>query len=388
MGRRDFYEVLGVSKSASNDEIKKAYRKLAMKYHPDRNPNDKEAETKFKEATEAYAVLADEKKRQSYDQFGFAGVDGMNQGGGSPFSGGFNFDDMFGGGDMFNDLGDIFGSFFGGGRQRGSRGRSGATRGSDLLYSLEISLEDAYFGNKVSIAYEHKTQCDTCNGKGSKSSSGRQTCPTCGGSGQIRRSQGFFSIATPCPQCNGTGQTIKDPCPKCGGSGVIKTKTTKNIRIPKGIDNGKKIIIGGEGDAGENSGISGDLHVRFHVKPHKYFIRDDADLYCEIPIEYTQLVLGSEINLKTIDGKVIKLKIPAGCENGKILRIKNAGMPLLKNPSKFGSLYIKVFVEIPKSINREEKLILEKFKTVHGEMKKASPVDISKKQQNSGSYFF
>ncbi|HOV14089.1 MAG TPA: DnaJ domain-containing protein, partial [Spirochaetota bacterium] len=268
MAKRDYYEVLGLSKSSNVDEIKKAYRKLAMQYHPDKNPGDKAAEEKFKEATEAYTVLSDDEKRKRYDQFGFAGVEGM--GGGNPFQGG-----GFGGfEDAFSGFEDIFSSFFGGsgfGRGGGSRRQR---KGSDLLYNIDINLEDAAYGKKVDISYERQMPCDTCGGKGSKTGGGKKLCPDCGGSGQVRRSQGLFSISSPCGRCSGTGEIIENPCPSCRGKGLLSKKVTKNVKIPPGIDNGKRIIIRGEGDFGENGTEPGDPHVKFRVKQHEYFYRD------------------------------------------------------------------------------------------------------------------
>jgi molecular chaperone DnaJ len=350
--KRDYYEVLGVTKTASVDDIKKAYRKLAMKYHPDKNPGDKTAEEKFKEATEAYTVLADPQKRKQYDQFGFAGVDGMFGGqGGNPFAGGgfSGFEDIFSG------FEDIFSSFFGGGGGfgGGSSQRNRTKRGNDLLYNMEITLEDAVLGKKVDITYDRLASCEKCHGSGSNSGSGKKTCPNCGGSGQVRRSQGFFSIATTCPRCGGYGEVIENPCPSCQGRGVISKRVTKSIKIPPGIDNGKRIIIRGEGDAGENGAPSGDLHIKFHVKPHPFYIRDDNDLIMEIPISFTQAVLGSEVSIDTIDNKTIKLKIPAGCENGKILRVKGAGVPDINSSENKGDLYIKVNVEVPKHLTKK-----------------------------------
>ncbi len=370
--KRDYYEVLGVTKSASVDDIKKAYRKLAMKYHPDKNPGDKSAEEKFKEATEAYTILADPQKRKQYDQFGFAGVEGMFAGqGGNPFAGGgfSGFEDIFGG------FEDIFSSFFGGGGQR-----SRARKGNDLLYNMEISLEDAVLGKKVDISYDRLATCEKCHGSGSSSGTGKKTCPNCGGSGQIRRSQGFFSIATTCPRCGGYGEVIENPCMSCQGRGVLSRRITKTIKIPPGIDNGKRIIIRGEGDAGENGAMPGDLHIKFNVKPHPYFIRDDNDLVMEIPISFTQAVLGSEISIDTIDSKTIKLKVPPGCENGKILRVKGAGVPDI-NSSDRGDLYIRVIVEVPKHLTKNEKNLLEQFKSLHGENLKPSPLKISNRDR-------
>ncbi|OHD10263.1 MAG: molecular chaperone DnaJ [Spirochaetes bacterium GWD1_27_9] len=387
MARRDYYEVLGVGKTASVDEIKKSYRKLAMQYHPDRNPGNKEAEEKFKEATEAYTVLGDDEKRKRYDQFGFAGIEGMGGYGGNPFQGGgfSGFEDVFAG------FEDIFGSFFGSQGGGGFRTGRRARRGSDLLYNIDITLEDAAFGKKVDITYERQSTCDVCHGVGSKTGDGRKRCPDCGGSGQIRRSQGFFSISTPCSRCHGSGDVIDNPCPSCGGNGVIRKKTTKSVKIPQGIDNGKRVIIKGEGDAGEAGSPPGDLHIKFRVALHEYFYREGNNLLLHIPISFTQATLGDEISISTLDKKVIKMKIPAGCENGKILRVKGAGMPTLENPDYKGDLYIKVEIEIPKHLNKEEKKILEEFRKVHGEEQKPMPKKLSEKireDEDSYSQFF
>jgi len=382
MAKRDYYEVLGVSKTANQDEIKKSYRKLAMQYHPDRNPDNKEAENKFKEATEAYTVLGDQDKRQRYDQFGFAGVEGM--GGSNPFGGG-----GFGGfDDVFSGFEDIFSSFFGGGFGGSSRGggRRGSKRGSDLLYNMDINLEDAVVGKTVDISYDRHVGCSTCNGTGSSSKGGRKTCPACGGSGQVRRSQGFFSIATTCTTCNGAGEVIENPCTSCRGTGLTVKRVTKSIKIPLGIDNGKRIIIRGEGDTGEGGAASGDLHIKFNVRPHQYFVREGNDLIIEIPISYTQAVLGAEINIDTIDKKTIKLKIPSGCENEKVLRVKGAGVPLLNSPDRKGDLYIKVFIEVPKNLNKQEKKLLEEFREIHGENQNPTPLKM-KTSGNAGSFF-
>lgn len=382
-GRKDLYEVLGVSKNASLDEIKKAYRKLAMQYHPDRNPGNKEAEEKFKEATEAYTILSDQEKRDRYDQFGFAGVEGMySNAGGNPFQGAnfSDFEDIFNG---FEDLSDIFSSFFGGGF--GSRNKRGK-RGNDRLYNLEITLEDAFAGKKIELTFDKQDTCDICKGTGSKSGGGKRRCPECGGSGQIRRSQGFFSISTPCPRCNGSGDIIEDPCSACRGRGVVIKKITESIKIPAGIDTGKRIIIKGKGDAAENGGIPGDLHIKIRVKPHDYYHRDRDNLIMVIPISFTQAILGDEISIPTIDGKIIKLKIPSGCENGKVLRIKGAGMPNIDMPERRGDLYIKVEIEIPKHLTKDERRILEEYRRIHGEELKPHPKKINIERQE-GSYF-
>lgn len=371
MSKRDYYEVLGVSKSASQDEIKKAYRKLAMQYHPDKNPGDKTAEEKFKEASTAYGILSDAEKRKRYDQFGHAGVDGMNAGGGGFSGGGYGHYE-----DIFENFEDVFNSFFGGGFSGGSRrsGRSRVKRGADLLYNMEIELEDAVIGKDTTITYEKSVSCTECKGSGSKSGAGKKTCPDCGGSGQVRRSQGMFSISTTCPKCSGAGQVISDPCPSCGGRGLRRKKVTKNVHIPAGIDNGKRIILRGDGEAGENNAPSGDLHIKVFVKDHPNYYREGVNLIVDIPISFTQAALGDEISLKTIDKKHIKLKIPSGCENGKILRVKGAGVPFLDNSSKKGDLYIRVFIDVPKSLNSQQKKILEQFRESMGENKSPEPL--------------
>lgn len=373
MAKRDYYEVLGVSKTASGDEIKKSYRKLAMQYHPDKNPGDKKAEEKFKEASEAYAVLSDENKRKRYDQFGFQGVEGM--GGGNPFQGG-GFEEAFSGfGGGFED---ILNSFFGGGFSGGSSRRSSRPqRGSDLLYTLEINLEDAVLGKTVEITYDRNAKCEVCRGSGSKNGSGKKKCPDCGGTGQVRRTQGFFSVATTCSRCRGMGEIIEDPCHTCNGTGIVKKRITKTVKIPAGIDTGKKIIIRGEGDEGPDGTVSGDLLIKFVIRPHLYYIREGNDLKIHLPISYTQAVLGDEINMKLLDGKTIKVKIPANCENGKTLRMKGAGVESIEMAGRKGDLYIQFFVEVPSKITKEERSILEKLREVRGENHSPVPKRLS-----------
>ncbi len=378
MAKRDYYEVLGVPKGASKDDIKKAYRKLAVKYHPDRNPDDSKAEELFKEASEAYEVLSDDKKRQAYDQFGFAGVEGMSgggQGGAQDFSSAFrDFEDIFG------DFGDIFGSFFGGGggggRRRGSS-RTSAQRGADLRYNLDISFKDAVFGTKVEISYERHVTCPSCGGGGAESGSGRKVCPTCGGSGQVRRSSGFFSIASPCPTCNGEGHIIENPCDMCNGNGVISKPQKLKVTIPPGIESGKRINIPGQGDAGPNGGPAGDLFVYVRVKPHEYFERHGNDIYCVIPITFTQAALGAEIMVPTLEGKKVKVKVPSGTQNGKILRLKSEGVPHLHNSNRRGDLYIKIRVEVPKKLSSRGKELLKELSELEGENQSPSPVPLA-----------
>ncbi len=375
MAKRDYYEILDVPKNASKDEIKKAYRQLAVKYHPDRNPGDEKAEEQFKEASEAYEVLSDDKKRQAYDQFGFAGVEGMGSGaGGQGFSGFRDFEDIFG------DFGDIFGSFFGGNAGRGGRGgRSdrGARRGSDLRYNLDISFKDAVFGTKVEVSYDRHVTCPSCGGNGAETGSGKKVCPTCGGSGQVRRSSGFFSIASPCPTCNGEGYVIDNPCNMCHGNGVISKRQKLKVTIPAGIESGKRINIPGQGDAGPNGGPAGDLFVYVRVKPHDFFERHGNDIYCVVPISFTQAALGAEIKVPTLEGKKVKVKVPSGTQNGKILRLKNEGVPHLHNSNKRGDLYIKIRVEVPKNLSSRSKSLLKELSEIQGENSTPTPVPLS-----------
>jgi molecular chaperone DnaJ len=374
VAKRDYYEVLGVPKGASKDDIKKAYRKLAIKYHPDKNPGDKDAEDHFKEATEAYEVLGDEKKRQTYDQFGFAGVEGMNGGAGHDYSTVFHdFEDIFG------DFGDIFSSFFGGGggtRSQGGRQRR-SSRGPDLRYNLEISFKDAVFGTKAEVNYTRNVTCTPCSGTGAEAGSGKKVCPTCGGSGQVRRSSGFFSIASPCPTCGGEGYIIDNPCASCHGSGLVRKQQKIKVTIPAGIESGKRINIPGQGDNASGGGPAGDLYVFITVKPHSYFERDGNDVYCAIPISFTQAALGSEIQVTTLEDKKLKLKVPAGTQNGKILRIKNEGVPFLHNAAKRGDLYIKILVEVPKKISVRGKQLLKELADLEGENASPQPVPLS-----------
>ncbi len=374
MAKRDYYEVLGVAKDANKEDIKKAYRKLAVQNHPDKNPGDKEAEERFKEATEAYEVLGDEQKRQTYDQFGFAGLEGMAGGGGHDYSTVFrDFEDIFG------DFGGIFDSFFGGGGRGGRRRSSGAAnRGADLRFNLEISFRDAVFGTKTEISYRKNASCPTCEGKGTSSGSGRKTCPTCGGSGQVRRSSGFFSIASPCPTCSGEGYIIENPCTSCRGSGVQQKTQKIKVTIPAGIEHGKRINIPGQGDSGPNGGPAGDLYVYISVAAHKFFERDRNDLYCVIPISITQATLGGEIMVPTLDEKKIKLKIPAGTQNSKILRIRGEGVPHLHNSQTRGDMYIKISVEIPTKLSSKARGLLKEFAEIEGENSTPDPIPLSR----------
>jgi molecular chaperone DnaJ len=376
LAKRDYYEVLGVAKGASKDEIKKAYRRLAVQFHPDRNPGDKHAEEKFKEATEAYEVLADEKKRQAYDQFGFAGLEGMGFEA-HDFSSVFrDFEDIFDGFNFTN----FFDSFFGGGRSRSRRGasRSSARRGADLRYELEIPFADAVFGEKEEITFTRSESCQECKGSGADKGSGKKICPTCGGAGQVRRSSGFFSIATTCPSCNGEGEIIEKPCAACAGRGLVSRKRTIKVTVPAGIETGKRISIPGQGDGGLNGGPPGDLYVYIRVLPHEYFERNGNDLYCVIPISVTQAALGTEIYVSTLENsRKVKVKIPAGTQNGKMLRLKAEGVPYLRSPDRRGDLYIKILVEIPTKVSGRARTLLQELGSLTGEKSNPNPVRLS-----------
>lgn len=359
MAKRDYYEVLGVEKGASLEDIKKGYRKLAIKYHPDRNPGDKEAEEKFKEATEAYEVLSDDQKRPIYDQYGFAGLDGMGAGGGG--AGGYShaftdFADLFGG----SGFGDIFENLFGGGGSRGFGRRSAEpNQGASLRYDLEIDFKDAVYGTKTDLKFSHEVACSSCGGSGCAAGGTRKTCPTCNGMGQVGRSAGFFTVQQTCPTCGGTGKTIDNPCKNCRGTGVENKSSTVTLTIPAGIDEGRRITIPHQGNAGRNGGPSGDLIVVVHIKDHKYFERDGYDLYCAAPVSITQATLGATITINSLDDKKIDVKIPAGTPNGKILRIKGAGVPA--SNGRTGDLYIKLLVQIPSKLSSAQKKLLEAY---------------------------
>jgi len=371
MAKRDYYEVLGVQKNASKDDIKKAYRKLAIQYHPDKNPGNKEAEEKFKEATEAYEVLADDQKKAAYDQFGFAGVDGMGQSHNwSNFRG---FEDIFGGSDFSNIFDSIFGGL-GGGFRRGGGGHGGARQGANLRYDIEIPFKDAVYGTKVEIQFSHNESCPACKGSGAAAGSNRKTCPVCQGSGQIRHSQGFFSLASTCHNCGGEGTVIEKPCMECGGSGTQKKRQKLSVTIPQGVENGKRLVIPRQGDAGPNGGPAGDLYVIIRVKPHEYFERQDLDLYCAVPISISQATLGAEIQVTTLDGKIIKVKVPAGTQSGKMLRIRDEGVP---SGGHRGNLYIKFMVRIPEKLSRRGKELLEEFARAEGQNDNPGAIPLS-----------
>ncbi len=373
MAKRDYYEVLDVAKDSALDEIKKAYRKLAVKYHPDRNPGDKGAEEKFKEATEAYEVLRDEKRRKAYDQFGFAGVEGVGSGAHDYSTVFHEFEDIFG------DFSGIFESFFGSGAGRSGRRRGETTsaRGSDLRYNLEIAFKDAVFGTKVEIGYQRNFACSVCGGSGAESGSGKKMCPTCGGSGQVRRSSGFFSIASPCATCSGEGFIIEHPCRSCGGTGLSAKNQKIKVAIPPGMESGKRISIPEQGDSGPNGGPPGDLYVYVSVHPHKHFERQDNDLYCAIPISITQAALGADLLVATLDEKKIKLKIPPGTQNGKTMRIHAEGIPYLHNPNRRGDLFVKILVQIPAKLSPRARDLLKELATIQGEVESPDPISLS-----------
>jgi molecular chaperone DnaJ len=349
MAKRDFYEILGVAKNASDEDIKKAYRKLAMKYHPDRNPDSKESEEKFKEVKQAYEMLADPEKREAYDRYGHAGVD-PNMGGAGAGAG-------FGAGGFGDAFGDIFGDIFGGGR-----GRSGGPqvyRGADLRYNLEISLEQAANGFDTTIRVPSWDKCDTCHGSGAKPGTAPVTCTTCHGHGQVRMQQGFFSIQQTCPKCHGSGKVIPEPCAACGGAGRIKRNKTLEVKIPAGIDNGMRIRSSGNGEPGTNGGPSGDLYVEIHIKPHQVFQREGDDLHCEMPISFTKATLGGEIEVPTLTGKV-SFTVPEGTQTGKTFRLKGKGIKGVRS-GYAGDLFCHVVVETPVKLTEKQKDLLREF---------------------------
>jgi len=356
MAKKDYYEVLGVIKSASSEEIKKAYRKLALKHHPDRNKGDKAAEAKFKEASEAYHVLSDKERRTNYDQFGHAAFEGAGgRGGFSNFDFSNAFSDIFG-----SDIFDDFFEGFGGSRGRRQR-RSSDFRGEDLRYDLSISLEEVYNGKKQEINFSSSEKCGRCNGYGAEPGAKPISCSTCGGQGQVRSSQGFFTIQQTCPECNGAGEQISSPCKDC--KGMCKKQTRKKIstNIPKGVDDGTRIRLSGKGEAGIKGGGNGDLYIFVSVEPHNIFKRSEENLFFEFPVSLADAALGTTIEVPTIDGGKAKVKIPAGTQNGKQFRLRDKGMPIMRNKD-YGDLYIRTITEVPISLTKEQKNLLERFK--------------------------
>ena len=345
MAKRDYYEVLGVSRTASADEIKKSYRRLAMKHHPDRNKDDSSAEGKFKEAKEAYEILSNTEKRATYDRFGHDGLSSRSGG-----AGGFGAEGF---GDIF---GDVFGDIFGGGRQRGGKQ---VFRGADLGYELRLDLEKAVRGDTVTIDVPTRVSCETCDGSGAKKGTEPVQCSTCGGVGQVRMQQGFFSIQQTCPACKGAGTMIGDPCTDCHGRGRVHKTKTLSVKVPAGVDDGDRIRLSGEGEAGRNGGPPGDLYVEISVDPHKLFTRNGADLACEVPVSMATTTLGGEVELPTLDGHV-SLKVPAGTQSGKVFRLRGKGVTTVRDARK-GDLFAKVSVETPVNLTAEQKDLLQRF---------------------------
>ena len=353
MSKRDYYEVLGVSKDTSEREIKKAYKRLAMKYHPDRTQGDKAKEEQFKEVKEAYEVLTDEQKRGAYDQYGHAAFEQGGRGGGGGFGGHGDFGDAFG---------DIFGDIFGGGRGRG--GQSRARRGADLRYNLDLSLEEAVKGKTLEIKVPTFVSCDPCSGSGAKKGTSAKTCSTCHGQGQVQMRQGLFAVQQTCPTCSGKGKVITHPCPECRGQGRVEKTKTLSVKIPPGVDTGDRIRLSGEGEAGEHGAPAGDLYVQANVKEHPIFVRDENHLYCEVPISFTTAALGGEIEVPTLVGKV-KLKIPKETQTGKMFRLRGKGVKSVRS-SYAGDLMCKVVVETPVSLSGDQADLLRQLEEKMG----------------------
>jgi molecular chaperone DnaJ len=364
MAKRDYYDVLGVQRNASEQDLKSAFRKLAKDHHPDRNPDDKSAEQKFKEINEAYEVLKDPQKRAAYDRFGHAAFEGGmgGRGGGAGF-----------GPDFASSMSDIFDDLFGefmGGRRGGQQRRSGRERGADLRYNMEISLDDAFSGKTAQIRVPTSVTCETCSGTGAKAGTKPVACATCGGAGKVRASQGFFTIERTCPTCQGRGETIADPCSACSGAGRVVKERTLSVNIPAGVEDGTRIRLSGEGEAGVRGGPAGDLYIFLSIKPHEFFQRDGADVFCRVPISMTTAALGGQVEVPTLDGTVSRVKIPDGTETGKQFRLKGKGMPVLRSNTS-GDLYIQVDVETPKNLTRRQRELLEEFEKLSA--KETSP---------------
>lgn len=350
----DYYEMLGVARDVDEKGLKSAFRKLAMQFHPDRNPGDAEAEMKFKELGEAYEVLKNPQKRAAYDRFGHAAF--QNGGAGA---GGFR-------GDFASSMADIFDDIFGemmGGRARGRQGSGGRERGSDLRYNMEITLEEAFSGKTAEIGVPTTIQCDVCSGSGAKPGSSPKACPTCGGVGRVRAAQGFFSIERTCPNCQGRGQVITDPCDKCGGEGRLPEERSLSVNIPAGIEDGTRIRLAGEGEAGLRGGPAGDLYIFLSIRPHEFFQRDGADLFCKVPVSMTTAALGGNIDVQTLDGNASRVKIPDGTQSGKQFRLRGKGMPVLRS-QQTGDLFIQVAIETPQNLSRQQRELLEEFERI------------------------
>lgn len=353
MSKRDFYEVLGVSRDADEKALKSAYRKMAMKYHPDRNPDDSAAESNFKDVNEAYEALKDPEKRAAYDRFGHAAFENGMGGGNGP---GF-------GNDFASTMSDIFDEFFGGAAGGGGRGRRGADRGSDLRYNMEVDLEDAFSGKTVEINVPTSASCQTCSGSGAKPGTSPKACSTCGGAGRVRATQGFFTVERTCISCQGRGEVIADPCSGCGGNGRVTQDRTLSVNIPSGIEDGTRIRLSGEGEAGVRGGPTGDLYIFVSLRPHTFFQRDGADLFCRVPISMTTAALGGQFDVPTVDGGKTRVKIPEGTQTAKQFRLRAKGMPVLRS-SKVGDMYIQVVVETPRNLSRKQRELLEEFDAV------------------------
>ena len=349
MSKRDYYVVLGVERNATEVELKKAFKRQAMKHHPDRNPDNAEAVEKFKEAKEAYEVLSDAQKRAAYDQFGHAGVEAGMGGGGPGAAGGASFSDIFG---------DVFGDIFGGSRG-GAGGQQRARRGADLRYHLELTLEEAVRGTTVKIRVPTSVTCSNCGGSGAKKGTSPTTCTTCGGIGQVRMQQGFFSLQQTCPQCRGSGQMIKDPCTTCHGQGRVEEQKTLSVKVPAGVDNGDRIRLAGEGEAGGRGAQAGDLYVQISVKEHPIFVREDNDLYCEVPISFVTAALGGDLEVPTLDGRV-KLKIPAETQSGRLFKLRGKGVKSVRG-GPVGDLLCRVLIETPINLNQKQKDLLREL---------------------------
>lgn len=362
MAKRDYYEVLGVPKDADDAALKSAFRKLAMQFHPDKNPGDAEAERKFKELNEAYQVLSDPQKRGAYDRFGHQAFEG---GGGPGGPGGFGPDFASSMSDIFEDIfGDVFG---GGGRRSGGRGRE---RGADLRYNLEITLEEAFKGKNATVKVPTSITCDACSGNGAKPGSKPKTCGTCGGAGRVRATQGFFSIERTCPTCGGRGEVIEDPCRNCGGAGRVTRERTLSVNVPAGVEDGTRIRLAGEGEAGMRGAPSGDLYIFLSVKPHGFYSRDGADLFCRVPISMVAAALGTEVVVPTLDGSEARIRVPEGTQSGKQFRLRNKGMPILRS-KEMGDLYVQAVVETPQNLTKRQRELLAEFENASS--KETSP---------------
>ncbi len=359
MAKRDYYEVLGLDRGATEKELKSAFRNKAKKFHPDANPGDADAEKNFKEVNEAYEALKDPQKRAAYDQFGHAAFDGMGRGPGGG-QGGFGPDFASSMSDIFDDL---FGEFMGGRRGGGGGRHNGRERGADLRYNMNISLDDAYRGKTAQIRVPTSVTCEKCDGSGAKPGTEPVTCPTCSGAGKVRASQGFFTIERPCPTCNGRGETIKDPCESCHGAGRITTERTLSVNIPPGVEDGTRIRLTGEGEAGVRGGPTGDLYIFLSIQPHELFQRDGADIFCRVPISMTTAALGGHIEVPTLEGALTRVKIPEATQSGKQFRLKGKGMPVLRSKIT-GDMYIQVEVETPAKLSKRQRELLEEFQKI------------------------